>query len=128
MSTYSIGIDFSMYCPSLYTLCMLISTRMQLPYETQKYHNIVQAVYRIAQNFDRGKFWRFWCFPARPSKFNPSNCSLTIQCLQVYGERQWPSVKIFEESVSVKISPHQNFTLYGITCTLTWMAAHVRLC
>ena len=23
--------------------------------------------YRIAQNFDGGKFWRFWCFPARPS-------------------------------------------------------------
>ena len=28
--------------------------------------------YHIAQNFDGGKFWRFWHFPARQSKFNPS--------------------------------------------------------
>ena len=42
----------------------------------------------IAQNFDGGKFWCFWCFQARPSKFNPSNCLKTVQHLQVYGERQ----------------------------------------
>ena len=53
-----------------------------------------QIKYRIAQNFDGGKFWRFWCFPARLSKFNPLNCLKTIQHLEVYGERQWPSVKI----------------------------------
>ena len=41
-----------------------------------------------------GGFWRFWCFPARPSKFNLSNCLRTIQRLQVYGERQWRSIKI----------------------------------
>ena len=40
----------------------------------------------------QGKFWCFWCFLARPSKFNLSN---TIYYLQVHGERQWPSVKIF---------------------------------
>ena len=34
--------------------------------------------YRIAQNFDGGKFWHFWCFPGRPSKFNPSNCLKTV--------------------------------------------------
>ena len=38
---------------------------------------------------------KFWCFPARPSKFNPSSCLKTIEHLQVYGERQWPPVKIF---------------------------------
>ena len=48
--------------------------------------------YRIAQNFDGQKFWRFWHFPARPSKFNLLK---TIQHSQVYGERQWPTVKIF---------------------------------
>ena len=46
------------------------------------------------QNFDGGKFWRFWRFPDRP-KFYPSNCLKTLQHLQVYGERQWPSIKIF---------------------------------
>ena len=55
--------------------------------------NIVKTVtYRIAENFDSGKFWRF---PARPSKFNQSNYLKTIQYLQVYSERQWPSFKIF---------------------------------
>ena len=54
-----------------------------------------KSIYRIVQNFDGGKFWRFWRFPARPSKFNPSYCLKTIQPLQVCGEKQWPSVKIF---------------------------------
>ena len=31
--------------------------------------------------FWRGKFWHFWCFPARPSKFNLSNCLKTVQHL-----------------------------------------------
>ena len=53
------------------------------------------VVYFIAQNFDGGKFWRFWHFPARPLKFNSSNFLKTIQRLQVYGEIQWPSIKIF---------------------------------
>ena len=57
-----------------------------------------------------GKFWCFWHFPARLSKFNPSNCLKTIQHSQVHGERQRPSVKIFsikyfEESLSIKVSP-----------------------
>ena len=30
------------------------------------------TIYRIAGNFDGGKFWCFWRFPARPSKLNPS--------------------------------------------------------
>ena len=51
--------------------------------------------YCIAENFDGRKFWRFWRFPARPSKYNLSNCLKTVQHLQVYGERQWPPVKIF---------------------------------
>ena len=34
----------------------------------------VQRRYCIAQNFDGGKFWCFWHFPDRPSKFNLSNC------------------------------------------------------
>ena len=58
-------------------------------------HLVTTIIYRIVQNFDRGKFWRFWHFPARPSKFNPSNCFKTIQHLLVYGKRQWPSVKLF---------------------------------
>ena len=45
--------------------------------------------------FWRENFWRSWHFPARPSKFNLSDYLKTIQRLQVYGERQWPSVKIF---------------------------------
>ena len=47
--------------------------------------------YRIAGNFNGGKFWRFWRFPARPSKFNPSN----FEGNTVFGKRHWPSVKIF---------------------------------
>ena len=75
--------------------------------------------YRIAQNFDGGNFWRFWRFPARPSKFNPSNCLKTIQRFQVYGERQWPSVKIFsvkylKSQNPSKFLPRQKFALYGI--------------
>ena len=61
--------------------------------QMKKHHSLPN--YRIKQNFDGGKFWRFWHFPARPSKFNPSNCLKTVQHLQVYGERQWPSVTIF---------------------------------
>ena len=75
------------------------------------------------QNFDGGKFRCFWCFPARPSKFNPSNHSKAIQSLQVYGER-WTSYQnifyqIFVESVYINISHHQNFALYGIVIEST---------
>ena len=59
----------------------------------------------------------FWWYPARPSKFSSSNCLKIIQHLQVYGERQWPSVKIFPSNiwrVSIRQnSPCQNFVLYG---------------
>ena len=54
-----------------------------------------------------GNFWRFWRFPARPSKFNPSNCLNSTAFTGVL----WKTVTIrqnifritFEESVSVKI-------------------------
>ena len=72
--------------------------------------------YHIASvKFWRGKFWHFWCFPARPSKFNSSKCLKTIQPLQVYGNhllKHFPS-NIWRVSIR-KISPHQNFVLYGI--------------
>ena len=65
----------------------------------------------------------FLTLPARPSKFNPSNYLKTTHRLEVYGEtvtiRQNIFHQIFEESVSVKISPHQNFALYGIHITHT---------
>ena len=51
--------------------------------------------------FWRGKFWRFWCFPARPSKFNSSNCLKTIQHLKVYGESQgWNWVNITDPDLT----------------------------
>ena len=46
---------------------------------------ILVKIYHILQNFDGGNSD---IFPARPSKFNPSNCLKTIPCLQVYGEIQ----------------------------------------
>ena len=92
---------------------------------------ILQSTFKQQQYTDTASLWylpfstKFWqgeisTLSARPSKFNPSNCLKTIQRLQVYSERQTVTIhqnifrQIFEESVSVKISPRQNFTLYGI--------------
>ena len=61
---------------------------------TRKYPKVNFFQTTVVQNFDGQKLWHFWHFTAWPSKFNPSNCLKTIQRLQVYGERQWPSVKI----------------------------------
>ena len=59
-------------------------------YRLVHYSYIAISNYRKAQNSDGGKFWHFWCFPARPS-----NCLKNNTALQVCGERQWLSVKIF---------------------------------
>ena len=71
--------------------------------------------YCIAQNFDGGKFWCFWHFPARLSKFNQSNCLKAIQHLQVDSDHAF--VKIFPlhiKWVSIHQNfPCQNFALYG---------------
>ena len=57
----------------------------------------------------------FLTFPARSSKFNLLNCLKTVLHLQVtVSIRQNIFRQIFEESVSVKISPCQNFALYGM--------------
>ena len=61
-------------------------------------------MYRIVENFDGGKFWWFWRFPARPSKFNPSNFVGNT----VFGKRHWPSVKIF----SVKYLKSQHLSKF----------------
>ena len=70
------------------------------------------------QNFDWGNFDIFDAF-----QLDRQNLTCQIEHLQVCGERQGPSVKIFsvnifrqifEESVSLKISPHQSFALYDI--------------
>ena len=64
--------------------------------------------------FDQRKFWHFWCFPARPSKFNLLKIFKALPHLQVYGEDH-PSksfCQIFENSLSV-ITPCQNFVLYS---------------
>ena len=98
----------SFYMMSSLILSLILTSTIQKKYTFILYvtinnylFNCRQSNYRIVQNFDVGKFWHFWCFPVGWSKFNPSNCLKTIQHLQVYGERQWPSVKIF----SIKIFP-----------------------
>ena len=51
---------------------------------TQEFNFAAPMLFCIAQNFDEGnRFWRFWHFAARSSKFNPSNCLKPIQRLQV---------------------------------------------
>ena len=45
---------------------------------------------------------------------NPSNTWKTLHHLQVHGERQWPSIKIFSVKCGIHQNfPHQKFALYG---------------
>ena len=74
-----------------------------------KYTIIIINIIPYSTKFWQGKFWCFWCFPTRPSKFNPLNCLKTTTFTGVW----WKTVtihqnifhQIFEESVSIKISP-----------------------
>ena len=69
--------------------------------------------------FWQGKFWRFWCFPTRPSKFNPSNClkQYSVYTCMVedsdYPSNYFPS-NIWRVSIYQNF-PHQNFALYRRT-------------
>ena len=95
-----LGVKFSSkfsYCPAK---CWDMYTLNIIPYSTK---------------FWWGKFWRFWHFPSGLSKFNPSNYLKIIQCLQVYGERQWRFIKIFSVKYLKSYNIHQNFALYGIS-------------
>ena len=82
----------------------------------------VVFTYHIAQNFDRGKFWHFWWFPATPSKFNLSIFKKhysVYRCMVKDSDR--PS-KYFPSNVW-KVSMHQNFprqsfALYGMSSHL----------
>ena len=92
--------------------------------QMKKHHSLPN--YRIAQNFDGGKFWCFWRFPARPTKFNPSNWK-TTQHLQAYGERQWPSITIFSvkylKSRYLSKFPPVNILRYTVHLWINWCTA-----
>ena len=70
------------------------------PLSSVKYTIIIINIIPYSAKLWRGNFWHFWCFPTRPSNFLK-----TMQHLQVYGERQWASVKINIWRVSIR----QNF-------------------
>ena len=65
------------------------------------------------------RLWHFWCFPARLAKLNPLNFLKALQHLQVYGEKQWPSVKTFSvKFLKSKISPIKilHYTVQVLSC------------
>ena len=70
-------------------------------------------MYRIAGNFDGGKYWRIWRLVVirRNFPFDIFNCITNTGCL-----RDYPSIfphESSEWSQSVNIYPFQNFPLYG---------------
>ena len=73
--------------------------------------------YHIVQNFDGGKFWRFWHFQARPSKFNLSNCFKKYSLYRCMVKDSNHPSKYFPSNIwRVTIhqnSPRQNFALYS---------------
>ena len=98
--------------------CMYASTQVHIYMCTYIRRYVYTYIKTYSAKLWKGEICCFWCFSARPSKFYLSNCLKTIQHVQVYGERQWPSVKYFLSNIwRVSICqkfPGQNFALYGM--------------
>ena len=74
------------------------------------------AVYLIAQNFDRGKFWHFWHFPARPSNLTCQNYLKAIVFTGVW----WKTVTICQ-NISVKYLKSQYPSVCVCACVRVWV-------
>ena len=75
-------------------------------------------VYRIAQNFDDGKFWQI------PAKIFPA-ILLNMTMLHVYNMRQTSCAGFAKFSLPIGClatdhQPYQNFALYG-----SWLRSHI---
>ena len=69
----------------------------------------------IAETFDDGKFWCFWWFPVRKSKFNP----YIFKCVTEFTDEWWKSVTI--HPVKYLMNHYSSTFLLSKFCTVWYM-------
>ena len=86
------------------------------------YH--IYTNYRIAQNFDEGKYCRIWCSASNPSKFSLSilsDCRANTGCLRDY-PLTFSRHKLLNEA---NLSIISSIKILCYTVVLKWMAISV---
>ena len=97
------AVQFKIYYKSQYIISLLYSTK-----------------------FWRGEIWSFWHFPARPSKFNPSNCLKQYSIYRCMVKDSDHPSKYFPSNIW-RVSIHQNFALYGsyVKTMVMWVTVSI---